>query len=214
MIAARPELDKAYVPSLPVLLLVEGKHDATFFEFLRVNRGIAEIEIFAYEGKDNLRQELGDIVKGLRRGPGFSQVTSFGVVRDADTDAAVAEAVIKGALEAAGLDVPPAVVTRAGLTPAVTYMVLPDAASLGALEELCFRSLAADPALACVGDYFDCLEAITGGDYRSGPKQRMRVLLSPRRHEETLDRAIVRGYVPMGSTVFDEAAAFLAALVA
>lgn len=213
MIAAQPN-DKPFVPSLPVLLLVEGKHDAVFFERLRQDRRIAELEIFAYGGKDNMRAELGELIKGLREGPGFSRLVSLGVVRDADTDVAAAQAAITGALTAAGLAVPPAVATRAGTGPAIAYMVLPDETTNGALEELCFRSLDHDPALGCVSGYFECLAAIPGGVYQSGPKQRMRVLLSARRREETLDRAIEGGYVPLGSAVFDKAAAFLEALVA
>lgn len=195
----------AFSPSQPALLLVEGKDDRAFFDTLRMVRNLPAFEIIQYEGKSKLRPFL----KGLVLAEGFSNVVSLGVVRDADDNPAAAADSIRGALQAAGLPVPVAALTAVGTAPRVAFMIVPDATSSGALEELCFRAFAGDPALPCVDQYFDCLAA-TGLPHPKDPKHRMRILLASRpEFRPGLAMAIESGYVPVHADAFDQAAQFV-----
>lgn len=70
-------------PTSPHLLLVEGKDDAIFFKSIMDHIGLDEIEIWNIEGTSQLRMHL----KVLKMDPAFnSNVTSLGIVRDADSD--------------------------------------------------------------------------------------------------------------------------------
>lgn len=64
------------------LLLVEGKDDAGFFGALLKQLQLEDIEIRSFDGTSNFSTYL----KTLKATPGFSQVVSLGIVRDADKD--------------------------------------------------------------------------------------------------------------------------------
>ncbi len=62
------------------LLLVEGPDDLSFFDALLRHLNRQDIDVRSYGGKDNLRPFL----KGLPAFPGFVNVVSLGITRDAD----------------------------------------------------------------------------------------------------------------------------------
>ena len=67
------------------LLLVEGRDDEGLFGALFAHLGgMPEIEIRRYEGKDKFRS----YIHTLKMVRGFSAVTSIGIIRDADENAA------------------------------------------------------------------------------------------------------------------------------
>lgn len=138
----------------PKLLLVEGKDEEAFFTQLLLELALADIQIHAVGGKTRFRDRL----KVLLEAPGHEIITSLGIVRDADTSPDSAFDSICGALGELNLAVPSVPLQTAGEAPHVTVMILPDAESMGMLEDLCLVSMADDPAMACVEAYFECLE--------------------------------------------------------
>ena len=138
----------------PKLLLVEGVDEVRLFGALAKDIGAEDVEIRAYQGKDNLRRFLGV----LPQIPGYSDLESIGVARDADDDGDNAAQSVRDALGAAGFPVPDSPLESANDGRiAVRYLIIPHGEA-GALEDVCLASLDEDPAMACVESYFGCIE--------------------------------------------------------
>src|SRR5579875_372238 len=135
------------------LLLVEGRDDQRFFTALLNHLSLTDIQVESYEGKDRLRNELSSI----RNTPGFLQVVSLGITRDADTSVTSSFQAVRDALRNAKLDVPSAPLTPTSGNPKITVWLLPGADRPGEIEDLCLASVTSDPALACVDSYMACL---------------------------------------------------------
>lgn len=143
----------------PKQLLVEGRDAEVFFHALLDDVRVTGVQVQNFGGKDELRGFL----KALRNASSFSQkVTSVGIVRDAETDAAAAFQSVCSALNAASFAVPTQVLAPAGHSPQVSVLILPDATTPGMLETLCRRTVDNDPVIECVEQYFECVEQQTG----------------------------------------------------
>jgi len=138
----------------PKLLLVEGRDEVKLFDKLLADLNIEDVEMRDIMGKTKFRKNI----KSLPTLSGFWRVTSIGIVQDADTDPKGAFDSICGALQAADLPIPTAPLQPVGDDPQVMIMILPDAETPGMLEDLCLESVTNDPAMACVAEYFRCLE--------------------------------------------------------
>ena len=160
----------------PKLLLVEGKDEVKLFGKLLADLGLVDVEIRNIMGKAKFRQNI----KGLPKFTGFSEVTSVGIVTDADKQPQGAFASICDALEAAGLPRPTAPLQPVGDDPQVVVMILPGEGREGMLEDLCLESVADDPAIACLEDHFRCLEEqLKAGTFPGNPsKSRVRAFLA------------------------------------
>lgn len=139
----------------PRLLLVEGKDDQNLFEALAHHLALHELQVLDFAGKTNLARNL----RLLRASPGWSNVESLGIVRDADDSAPRAFESVSGALRSVGLAVPSAPMQRADGTPCVVVMIVPDNRRAGMLEDVCLESVKEDPAMPCVEELFACLAA-------------------------------------------------------
>ncbi len=151
-------LEKPHAPTVigskPCLLVVEGKDDEGFFEALVKHLGLHEsIQLHKAQGKDNLRDALDAVVKN----PGFPDVNSLGLVRDADQNPKAAFQSICSILPLVGLPVPKTVLAPIGQNPRVTIMILPSLDRPGALEDICIESVAEDACMSCVEGYLECL---------------------------------------------------------
>jgi hypothetical protein len=139
--------------TLPKLLLVEGDTPMHFFEALLCHLGLdPHILILNYRGTAALATYL----KTLAATPDFARlVTSVGVVRDAENDAAAAGQGVTHALSAAAL--------TAARTPPIrtSVFILPDNNNPGMIETLCMEAVKNEPTLAnsytCVEEFFVCL---------------------------------------------------------
>ncbi len=136
------------------LLVVEGNDERLFFQALLESAHLADIQVMPIGGKTKLRASLATLVKT----PGFDEVLSLGVTRDADNDAGAAFQSVCDALRAVNL-VPPSIQLSPGTgKPKVGVMILPGQGQPGMLEDLCIRSIESGPSMACVNEYFGCLE--------------------------------------------------------
>lgn len=138
----------------PKLLLVEGNDEVELFDKLLADLGLVDVEIRNIMGKTRFRQNI----KGLPTFTGFGKVTSVGIVTDADKQPQGTFDSICDALEAAGLPRPTAPLQPVGDDPQVAVMILPGDGREGMLEDLCLESVADDPAMPCLEEYFRCLE--------------------------------------------------------
>lgn len=160
----------------PKLLLVEGKDEKIFFSQMINHLGLKDIELWEVGGKDN----FGTRLQILIRGPGHENLLSVGIVRDADENPNGAFDSICSALNANELPVPLAPLQSIGDSPRIMVMILPGKGNKGMLEDLCLASIAEDPAMNCVEEYFRCLEEqIDPEVFPSNPaKARVRAFLS------------------------------------
>ena len=187
----------------PKLLLVEGRDEVRLFGALARNIGLDDVQIRDYGGRNGLRRLLANIW----RVPGYQDVESLGIVMDADDSAASAGERVRSALSAASLPVPDAPLQSTGSeSPKTCYLILPPDAENGALEDVCLASVAEDPAMNCVEDYFDCVERTPSGGPRANwtSKARVHAFLSSReRPDLRLGEAAERGVWRFGAPAFD-----------
>jgi hypothetical protein len=187
-------------------LLVEGGDDLVFFQALMRHLGLSGIQLQRFGGVS----ELQGFLKALRRVPGFATVTALGIVRDADLDPASAFRSVQGALRSARLPAPRAVRSTAAGPPRVGVLLLPAAATSGTLETLCLQAVTADPVLACVDEYVQCVERCLGSLPGHRDKARAHTFLASRpRPEVRVGDAAAAGYWPWAHSCFDHVKQFL-----
>lgn len=190
------------------LVIVEGRDEIHVVEAFLQAAGRADVEVRSFDGVDNLRGYL----KALTRVAGFEGLVSLGIMRDAEDDSNAALESIQGALAAAGLSVPGASLTPAGLGPRVVVLINPNGAMAGSLEDVCLAATAGDPALACVDEYVRCLGRVGVPPVRVS-KSRVHALISGKdRPESSVGVAAKRGYFPLGHVAFDPIRQLLALL--
>lgn len=183
----------------PVVLVVEGKDDELFFQAFLDYLQIKNIQILKINGKNNLRPKL----RALKQTPGFNVVKSLGIVLDADEDARATFQSVCNALQYAKLPVPKHPSEPIDGPPSVAVMILPNGNEPGALESLCIRAVAEDPAMPCVEKYFECLrENKVDLDHNIDKAKAHAFLASRREAGKRIGEAAKAGYWPWSSQVF------------
>ena len=137
----------------PKLLLGEGKDEVRLFQALLSHLAITDVQCLDYGGKS----KLAGFLNTLPTAPGYRDVVSLGVTRDADDSAAGAFSSACAGLRAAGLLEPGAPGVLAAGKPSVCVMILPGTAT-GALEDLVLASLDDDACMSCVTAFFQCAQ--------------------------------------------------------
>ena len=175
------------------ILLVEGKDEVILFSELLVNQNLnSSVQVIEIKGKD----QFGGRLRALRAFSGFDQVISIGVVRDADSNPTSAFQSVCSGLRNAKLPVPTTPMQSIAGPPQVTVMIVPNADTQGMIENVCLNSVSDDPAMACVEQYFHCLEAqLRALAENDIPKARVRAFLASREwleiaHFEYLQRCM------------------------
>jgi hypothetical protein len=184
------------------LLLGEGVDEVRFFTALLKRLTITGIQVHDYGGKTKLR----DFLEALRLIPGFADLASLAITRDADSEANGAFASVRASLENAGLPAPaghnqPA----AGSTLTVRVWIMPDGNRPGMLEDLCMDAVQADPASPCVEAYFKCLRDLGRPECTPGNMAKARThawLASRPEPDRRLAEAAEQGYWPWDDLAF------------
>lgn len=196
-----PAAGDAWRIEKPKLLLVEGIDEVRLFRALAKHIGAEDVQIRPYQGKDNLRPFL----RVLPQIPGYSDLESIGVTRDADENSDNAAKSVRDALGAAGLPIPNSPLESANDGKiAVRYLIIPHGET-GALEDVCLASVNEDPAMACVNGYFDCIEQseLDGPRATWMSKAKVHAFLSSREDPALrLGEAAERGVWPFDAPVF------------
>ncbi len=138
------------------LLLVEGKEDLRVFKELCAYWGLQDIQIMQMEGITNLHSRLKVVV----RDPGFRNLRTLAIARDADSNAQRAFQSVLNALSKCPplrTNLPSKAGVHGGNRPATTVFIAPDNESPGNLETMLNRTKAGDPIDACIEEFFACL---------------------------------------------------------
>ncbi len=191
----------------PKQLLVEGRDCVAFFAAWLNHLGLNDVQIQNFGGITELRPFL----KALRNEPGFSeQVSSLGVIRDAETNPQGAFQSVRDALQASGLSAAEKPEMESDGFPKTIILILPNATTPGMLETLCLDSVASEPAMQCVDQYFDCLKQQANFSPTNVFKSRLHAFLSAKpKPGLRVGDAASAGYFPWGHSTFDHIKQFL-----
>jgi hypothetical protein len=149
-------------------------------------------------------------LKAIVLTPGFMRkVVSLGIVRDTETSGPASFQSVCNALQTANLPVPTQPLSSEGSKPRVSILLLPDADTPGMLETLCLRSVATDPVIPCVDQYFQCLREV-GVIPNNIHKAKVQAFLASRLAPGLLlGQAAQKGYWNWDSSAFDHVRRFL-----
>jgi hypothetical protein len=200
------------------LLFCEGKDEEQFFGALFKHLGRTDVQIAPVGGKHGFPKGFAAVVNDAN----FAQVSDVLVVRDADHAADGAgftptwQSVIQ-VLRKSSLPVPTSHAQFVAGPPRVAVFVMPDGASDGMLETLCWQGVQGDPAAPCVAAYFDCLLRAGVGNIphppRNTAKASVRVFLASRPEpDRVLGQAAQAGYLDWTAPAFAPLIALLAQL--
>lgn len=193
----------------PKLLIGEGHDEVVFFGALLKHLGIDDVQVTDYRGK----QKLPAFLDALKKLPGFSQLESLGVTRDADLDAVGAFASVSNHLMNCGLPAPASSGNIEVGIPRVRIMILPDGKQPGMLEDLFLEALGDDSLTQCIGRYFECVGVAKGSAPRLLSKARVHAWLAAQDPPDMrLGIAAQKGLVEWNNPSFDQLRDFLTSL--
>lgn len=192
------------------VLVVEGMTAFQLFKALIGEMGLLNaIEIRNFGGITDFAVFL----EALIATPGFVDVVSIGIIRDAEDNAINAFTSICNSLTRAGLDAPEIVGTTTLGEPKVSIFILPDCESPGMLETLCMRAIGNDAAISCIAQYLDCLTRETECKPNPIDKAQVQAFLASRpRPGLLLGEAAHAGYLLWNDPAFDPVKNFLQSL--
>ncbi len=162
----------------PKLILVEGNDEYDFFRFLQLKE---DIQIHAYEGKNQLRLEL----EAIKIVEGFDNLRRVAIVRDADSDP---ESALQSVLQQwanAFQTAKPRVTSdlwfedALGREWSVWLMPRPDLS--GDLEELLWQAVAPSEHRSCINALMECLTVADDTPFRTETKARLYSWLATQR---------------------------------
>ena len=185
----------------PRQLIVEGPADEMLFQALIEHLGIRGVQIQTLEGVDNLQP----LLKTLIQTSGFQDmVMSLAIVRDADQNAVSAFNSVNDALNGVGFSTPAESLMPVGTKPKIVILIVPHGESSGALEDVCLKSVADDPAMICVEEYMKCVQEHVEDQPSNISKARLQAFLSSRKEPEMrLGVAAREGYLNWDHAAFE-----------
>ena len=159
-----------------IQLLVEGNDQRNFFSALCDEIAVADVQIQNFGGVPELRGFL----LALSNAPDFGRVSSIGIVRDAERNAADALRSVQGSLHNAGLPAPDRPGVRVGEHPAASVLILPGDNRPGMLETLLCETIEDTPEARCIDAFFECVEALPDVSIGRRDKARAQAWLATR----------------------------------
>lgn len=201
-------MDKKFTIQSSKLLLVEGSHEEKFFRRILSDMNVTDVQVVSVEGEHNFAPNL----RNLPSHEKFDEVTSIGIVRDADKSFKAKMASIQDALKKAGLPVPTSPLTPIGI-PKIIVFIMPNNTDDGTLEKLCMETVSDDPVIHCVDDYFNCLQAIQNRSHPNIYKARVQAYLACKDEGDVhMGIASEKGYWDFASPALDSLKQFLGSL--
>jgi hypothetical protein len=210
------------------LLLGEGKDEVAFFRAILVHLKLEDVQVMEYQGKHGMLAGITAIVKL----PGFNEVESIGITRDADYFDNLAATLIPenrsiGEAQAAfdsvcstlrnaevNLPIPHAVIhkTTGEKKPSVCVFILPDCIQPGMLEDLCLQSLTGSFNLQCINEYFNCVAQNVNRIHPIHKKSKAMIrawLACQEEPDLVLGQAAEKGYWNFENPAFDKLKQFI-----
>ena len=135
-------------------ILVEGPDDEKLIYKIAEQHGVSDLQLHPVWGKD----KFADVIGVLHLVPGFLNVRTVGIVRDADASRDSAFTSSAAALRRAGFVQPDGNLEIATGDPGAIILIVPPDRTEGVLEDLCFDSVkVSNPAITdCTDSFLDC----------------------------------------------------------
>lgn len=201
-------------------LFVEGRGAEEFFMALLRNMDLAEeVQIQNFGGINELPgflQEYQDLIRAIRIAAGpqgalVPEIASIGIIRDAEEKRPIdAFGSVCRALKGIDLAPPSQIAKFEGDKLRIGVLILPDTITNGMLEDLCLRSVADDPVMQCIDEYFECVEKQVGSLPKNMPKAKVQAFLASRpKYIAHLGLAAQKNYWPWKHPAFDHVKQFL-----
>jgi len=171
-----PETSSAVPRELvqPKLLIGEGRDEVNIFGALLNHLAISDVKVEDYGGKEKLPEYL----DALKLRPGYAELISLGVTRDADASSANALTSVRNHLNTRGFATPDASGNFEAGSPNVGIMIFPNGQHAGMLEDLCLEAWREDTLIPCIDDYFNCVSAVKGANPGQISKARVHAWLA------------------------------------
>jgi hypothetical protein len=201
---ARPETIEK-----PKLLVVEGEDERRLLGVMLKRLGREDVQVIACRGKD----DMPGVLESLPVRANFAQVDAVGIVRDAEVRSSSAFQSVRDAIVRGGLQAPPSPMTFSQGPPRIGILIVPPGKESGMLEDMCLESIAQDPALVCVDEFFRCIASKAGRTPRSPARSRVHAWLASQEAPYTrIGEAAEREWWPLDCPAFDSIREFLTAL--
>lgn len=187
----------------PKLIAVEGNDEVNFFNALLKHLQINDIQLENFEGKTNFNAKI----KAIVNVPGFRNVKSFALIRDADNlPPQSAFDSIKSSLIAAKLPIPKQINLFTDASPSIGVFIMPGNSDEGMLEDLCLDSIKSYPIKNCIDTFIDCSKT----EVSNLSKSKILCYLATKSPLVTsLGLGAVNGHWDLNSPVFNEIKDFL-----
>ncbi|WP_028316921.1 DUF3226 domain-containing protein [Desulfatibacillum aliphaticivorans] len=191
----------------PKALLVEGQDAWSFFRAMIVHLKLEEeVRAYNFGGIKDFRKYL-NTFKDL---PGFWELETLAIIRDAEVNASDAFKSIQGALEQCQLPIPTAPATFLQAKPKIGVFILPDQVNPGMLETLCLRAVTDDPGYLCLDSFFDCFKDNGGEAPNNMEKAKVQAFLATRKKPGRLiGQSADQGHWPWDNEAFSEIIGFV-----
>ena len=138
------------------VLLVEGADEVNLIGAMLHSWNIDHVQVIGVGGKDKINTNL-EIVISDALAMGI-ELSAIGVLRDADDSPESALQSVTDALRNLSLPAPGSHGAFEQGTPSLGVFILPDGASTGAVEDLCWKAVEDTSAGECSTAYLECLE--------------------------------------------------------
>lgn len=184
------------------LLIVEGKDAENFLGAMVRHCGRRDIQVLDYGGINDLSRYLRAVVVAS----GWDQVTSLGIIRDAEANAQSAMQSVHGAVAQAKLSID-------GENPRISTFIFPDGRRPGMLETLLCERFADSPVNDCIDEFLACSAERAGVDVKRREKARAHAYLATREDPHvSVGVAAQKGYWRLDHPAFGPLRDFIAGL--
>jgi len=185
------------------LIAVEGSDEVNFFKAMFKHLEIVDIQIENFEGKTNFDAKI----KAIKNVPGFRNVKSFALIRDADNlPPHSAFDSIKSSLNSVNLPKPEFINEFTNTTPSIGVFIMPGNSEEGMLEDLCLEPIKLYPVNECIDTFIDCSETEVTNLAKS---KTLCYLATKSPLVNSLGLGALKGHWDLDSPVFDELKKFL-----
>lgn len=190
------------------LALVEGKDEVNLLKAMLSRWSIDALQVLDVGGIYSFKGGLEATLADARTSN--VQLSAIGILRDADDDPALAFESISDTLYTLNLPVPQSPGSFVPGSPSVGVFILPNGASPGAIEELCWRSVSDTAAGRCSIKYVECLRTLDALMSPNEGKTLVHAYLAAQENPVvSVGVGAQKGYWPLDHSAFAEIKQFL-----
>jgi len=132
------------------ILIVEGDDEKNLFDSYFKEKKIDDIQIMPIGGKTKFKESL-DLV---RKDDNFKIVDIIGIIRDADENPEAAFNSVQNSIRSCGFTPPTRQLVKTQSRPMWMILIVPSINTIGAIEDVCLKSVTDDCAMPIIDQFF------------------------------------------------------------